>query len=1101
MKMKIIFLSKIFVLLIIINFISTLKGQELVISSSKLSAIGYFIENKGQWDDNVLYFGQGNGVNLWVTKNNLIFDFFTKQYISEGDSKLTSKEKMYKLSDNRNLHRKGNIISMEFIESNQFYEVIKINPSSHIRNYFIGNDQNNWAKEVREYETIQIKEIYSGIDLKLSFVNDIPRYDFIISKNADPNQIAFKFNGIDNIEIENEDLKLKIKNEIIYNANIMAYQEEDNTTNQIPCKFQIEGGIVKFALADHNKDLDLIIDPIVFSTFLGGLDDDRANSLAIDKNNNILIAGFTSSEDFPKSDGAYDTIQNGFKDCFISKIEVNGTKKQYFFSTFFGGGAEDEAFGIATDFEDNIYITGTTSSQNFPLLRPIHPSIAGAKDVFITKFNPDGSELIYSTYLGGNKDDYALAIAVGETGAAFITGGTMSTNFPYTSIFNNQESGNKGLEEVFVSKVAPSGSSIEFTSLITTSGNERGNCISINEKLDAVLIGGQTDNARFQTKPNSTPYRVFDRYYNSGVDGFLALFGSNGGMLTFSSFLGGFNDDKISAVHIEPDGTFFFAGRTSSRVASIAPLTNSNSSDFPITNLTYDPTFNGEYDGFFGKMDRKCETLLANTYFGGKLVEDFLAITKNQKEENIVVTGYTNSPDYPIIKEESNPKVQGLSSILLTVFSIDGLTPIHSTVLGGFKQDVATSIKFDSDGELYLAGYTSSTNFPLASPIQKKYGGGDFDAFVLKNVYKSLTLNAPASKDEYCGGKYLTFAWSKTNFPEDSKFKVELSEDNGTTWSLIKDGVVGYNFEWLIPKDMSPGSNYKARVSHSSGLVSENEGNFKIVDAGILYRITTSPQDLSICEGNSVTFFAQTNGLVKEFQWRLNGKNIEGATDSILTVNNLLPSQSGTYDLVYNGQCIEPTISSKIIVNVVPYTLITSQPNDTTIKLGQNLTLRIISNGSNLTYEWFRNSSKILGATESTYSITGAQKNHEGYYNCIVTGKCGKDTSSEIRLVVDTTTVGVDNIENLENNLSIKLKNYVILENSTDVNIYSNIECNVSLILLDNNGRVVNNLYDGFIKEGNNIIKIEFNSLVSGIYWIVAKCGDKQISRKIQILR
>jgi hypothetical protein len=166
---------------------------------------------------------------------------------------------------------------------------------------------------------------------------------------------------------------------------------------------------------------------LVYSTYLGGSGDEGGNGIAVDGAGNAYITGFTSSTDFPMANPLQPAYGGG-TDAFVAKLNAAGSALVY--STYLGGSGGEHGSGIAVDAASNAYITGTTSSTDFPMANPLQPAHGGGTDAFVAKLNAAGSALVYSTYLGGSGDDNGIGIAVDSAGNAYVTGNTSSTNFP-----------------------------------------------------------------------------------------------------------------------------------------------------------------------------------------------------------------------------------------------------------------------------------------------------------------------------------------------------------------------------------------------------------------------------------------------------------------------------------------------------------------------------------------------------------------------------------------------------------------------------------------------------------------------------------------------
>jgi hypothetical protein len=242
---------------------------------------------------------------------------------------------------------------------------------------------------------------------------------------------------------------------------------------------------------------------LVYSSYLGGTDQETANGIAVDATGNAYVTAYTQSADFPTTAGAFQTAFGGgtcftnrpCADAFVTKVASNGSLA---YSTFLGGSGNDNLIasgsstgGIAVDSAGNAYVTGATNSTNFPVRNPVQASCSMcdrfALDVFVSKLNPTGSALVYSTYLGGTSLDVGYGIAVDTAGSAYVTGFTTSTDFPVVKPL--QRTYGSGDSDVFVSKLDPSGSSIVYSTFLGGVGAETGRGIGVDSRGAAYITG------------------------------------------------------------------------------------------------------------------------------------------------------------------------------------------------------------------------------------------------------------------------------------------------------------------------------------------------------------------------------------------------------------------------------------------------------------------------------------------------------------------------------------------------------------------------------------------------------------------------------------
>ncbi|UCG03866.1 MAG: SBBP repeat-containing protein [Candidatus Heimdallarchaeota archaeon] len=316
---------------------------------------------------------------------------------------------------------------------------------------------------------------------------------------------------------------------------------------------------------------------LVYSTYLGGDDDDSAREIMVDAFNNTYITGETESLDFPATSGAFDeTYNGGTSDAYIAKVSAAGDN--LVFSTYMGGEGNDYGYGIAIDAFNNTYITGETWSSNFPTFNAYDNSKWGDTDVFITKINATGEALIYSTFLGGNVVDYGYGIAVDSNNNTYITGKTLSSNFP----IKNEYSTYSGNFDSFVTKLNAAGDDLEYSTYLGGSGEDSGHAIAV-DSLNNAYVTGRTSSDDFDTTINA-----YNGTYSGSYDAFVTKIVAAGNDLAFSTYLGGSGEDSGHAIAVDTNYDTYVAGYT-------------RSSDYP-TYSAYNASFGGSFDGFVTKF-------------------------------------------------------------------------------------------------------------------------------------------------------------------------------------------------------------------------------------------------------------------------------------------------------------------------------------------------------------------------------------------------------------------------------------------------------------------------------------------------------------------
>ena len=329
---------------------------------------------------------------------------------------------------------------------------------------------------------------------------------------------------------------------------------------------------------------------LLYATYLGGNADDEGLAIAVDSTGAAYVAGYTDSTDFPTAN-PFLASSNGDRDGFVTKLNASGNALIY--STYLGGSGSDLAFAIAADAEGSFYVAGSTTSTSLSTANPYQANLGGMRDAFVTKFSATGSTLLYSTYLGGDADDVAYAIAVDAAGSAYLTGITQSDNFPTASALQNSY---EGSTDVFVTKLTPAGSGLVYSTYLGGGFFEDSYSIAVDASGSA-YVAGSTESANF---PTTSPYQDLKR---AGADVFITKLSSSGRARVYSTFLGGDGEDRANAIAVDSLGNATVTGYTLS-------------SDFP-TSDALQPAYGGGQDAFVTKFNANGLSLLYSTYLGG----------------------------------------------------------------------------------------------------------------------------------------------------------------------------------------------------------------------------------------------------------------------------------------------------------------------------------------------------------------------------------------------------------------------------------------------------------------------------------------------------
>jgi hypothetical protein len=605
-------------------------------------------------------------------------------------------------------------------------------------NYFIGKDPRKWQTDIPAYAEVRYHGIYPGVDLVYYGNDGQLEYDFIVAPGADPSDIALALDSVSYQQGSSRpaaphlddkgDLVVTTRNGGVRFHRPVAYQEAGN--ERLTCKARYElkaDGTIGFVVDSYDATRPLVIDPVLsFGSFLGGTRFDYVLGVAVDSSGNIYVTGQTNSANFPTTGGVSPNT-----------LTPSGT---------------------------------TCGSVNCP-------------DVFVTKLDPTGSTLLYSTYLGGSGADVGTGIAVDGSGNAYVTGYTDSTDFP-TSSGAYQPSFNDGTctgssattircNDAIILKLNSAGSALPYSSYFGTLGGESGNAIAVDSTGNAYITGYvayfdlPTTALAFQSLPGGGMCGSGSSTYNCG-DAFVAKFNpsaTGNASLVYSTYLGGAGDDHGLGIAVDSSNYAYVIG------ATLPNPTDPN--NFPVTpSAAQKIPQGGVEDAFLTKLNSTASALLYSSYIGGDGQDEAegVAVGTTAGKAFAYVTGFTNSSNFFTSPGAVQAALGGgtCGTSPNTYMCVDafvmkfdptlsgGASILYSTLLGGSNDDLATSIAVNSSGNAFIAGGTKSANFPTANAIQSSKAG-DFDAFVTE---LNSTATAPPVYSTYLGGSQMDYAYS-----------------------------------------------------------------------------------------------------------------------------------------------------------------------------------------------------------------------------------------------------------------------------------------------------------------------------------------------------
>ena len=592
-------------------------------------------------------------------------------------------------------------------------------------NYFLGNDHTKWRSHVPTYEKVEYRDVYPGVDVVYYGNQHQLENDFIVAPGADPDAIALQFDGADQLEVDAGGNLLLHAHDgpFLQLHKPLAYQVKDGVRTDIPCSYVLETDRARFRLAAHDTTTSLIIDPVfAYSTQFGGSDDDAGYAIAVSAAGNAYITGDTNSSDMLRAKSLRKGA-GGATDVFVAKLSADGSTVLY--STYIGGSAADVGYGIALDGAGNVYLTGDTRSSDFPLAKPLQPALGGEVDVFVTKLSADGSQLLYSTFVGGSGGERGQGIAVDASGNAHVTGYTNSTDFPTHTPLQPAFAG--GNADAFVLAIDSMGSALMYSTYLG-GGNDRpdiGTAIAVDAAGDA-FVTGFTNSRDF---PTVKPLQAFV----GPTDVFVAKVNPSGSALLYSTHIGGGADDEGMGIAVDARGSAYITGHTESLTFPTTPGAFRTGCvavpiQIPIGNIC------SGGDAFVTKVSADGSALVYSTYLNGSRFEVGRSIAVDSAGA-AYVTGLTGSSDFPTTSPIQKAFGGGDFDAFVVKVNPGGTALVYSSFLGGLANDGGYGIAVDDDGDAYVTGFSMSPNFPLRNPLRKApppASRGTRDTFITK---------------------------------------------------------------------------------------------------------------------------------------------------------------------------------------------------------------------------------------------------------------------------------------------------------------------------------------------------------------------------------
>jgi len=950
---------------------------------------GLFVENKGQWDGNVLYKSDIPSGQLYIEKNRFLFNFYDQVAMSEhhhghGISADKSSEKSLANNKPKPILINAHSYEVAFVGCTPITSTEGLDPTSYDYNYFKGTDKNNWASNAKAYSKTILNNIYPNTSLACLAQETGFKYEFYLKPGANSNVIKLKYSGVDSLYLRNGELFIQTSINSFYEQRPYAYQDIHGQRIDVSCEFRLDGHLLSFVFPKgYNKRFPLVIDPqLIFSTYSGSTADNWGNSATYDTDGNTYMVGIAFNQGYPVTLGAYQIKYNGFKETV------------------------DIGVGVITKFDP---------------------------DVAIMKFGPLG-QLLYATYLGGTETEVPSSCIVNSKKELLVMGftgsdGNVASNgqlglpFPTTTgAYDVTFNGGTAVapmgvldgiffdrgSDIFITTLSENGSSLQASSLLGGSSNDgityynasltqnygdqfRGEIYC--DALDQIYIVTKT----FSSDIINPAVPGYDKTYNGQTDGYVCKFSADLKTMLWDTYIGGSNNDVGYSIRVASDNSIYITGGT---------LSN----NFPTTSGAIKTNLNfGDIDGYIVHLSADGTSLLQGTYIGTSTYDQCFFIQLDNAE-NIYILGQTNG-DFPM-----SPRVYGKPSTGQFIQKIDPTlsTVLLSTTFGNLPNTISivpTAFLVNNCDNILIAGWGGSVNGTSNySFYSTNYIGGTTTGLpVTSNAFSSSTDGSDfylmVLEKNFSSLLYATF-FGGLNEPDHVDGGTSRFDKNGIVYQSVCGSCGGTS---RFPTSV----NAHSRTNNSDNC---NNACFKFDLSNLRADFTMSKT--TSCDTTKVVFTNTSTGGVA-FEWDLgDGTKIPGSGP--ITHYYRHP---GVYHVKLIATdlttCIGKDTAEKILT-IFPLPGLGVNLSDTTICLGDTITI-LNTCKPTFTYTWTPTTqvlnpnvcdAKFFPSVDRTYYLTVLDTN-----GCIA-----KDT---ITIHVATLAKGIswENMTHCDGKPTIRLSN------------------------------------------------------------------------------
>ena len=955
-----------------------------------------FIENKNQWPEQVVFKADIKTGNLWLEKDGLLFDIQNPEDLRA----IAEYKNHYGVYREKGIpfptRVRRHIYKIRFSGANPEPRVYGENPLKSYNNYFIGKDKSRWASHVKKYKSVTYKELYPGIDYKIYQKDGFLKWEFILAPLADPKLIRLDYQYIEKVSIINDRLIIKTSVNKIIELKPYAYQIDDQGNKiDVECRFIQKGNRVSFELPKgYNKQWPLIIDPtLVFSSYSGSTADNWGYTATYDSQGYLFAGGSAFGNGYPTTTGAVDTVYSGgICDVVISKYDTNGT--QMIYSTYLGGSGVEVPSSLVVNSNDELFIMGTTGSSDFPVTANAYDTsfnggtgfvltyiinFNNGADLFVTRLNNSGTQILASTYFGGSGNDglntplnlvknYADElrgeILIDKNNNCFIASSTVSNNLPTTN--NSFQVNPGGGQDGLIAKLDNNLSNLIWCSYYGGSNDDAIYSLALDD-LQRPYITGGTMSQNLPVSSNA----LYTTYQGGSADGFIAHFNLNGSQILHATYYGTYTYDQSFFIDLDRNNNVYVFGQTSDTG----------------TTFIYNAGWNSPHDGqFISKLNPQLSQVIWSTTWGNGATGPDVSPSAFMVDlcNRIYLSawgGQTNGSwsttnGLPISSNAFQSTTDG-SDYYVMVMKDDASGLDYGTFFGGSQSsehvDGGTS-RFDNKGRIYqavCAGCGGHSDFPTTTNANSNTN----NSTNCNNAVFKFNFHIPTIVADFIQPPVVCVP--DTSFFTNTSYLTHPT-NTGFHWDF-GDGTTS--------NQISPAHNYTQSGIYFVRLIIDDSLSCNLADtivkqvAVLSGAVDTLPQK-NMCKGDFVQIgILPINDPNIVYHWI----NAPAISDSTIANPIATPVTSTWYKLsVSNGNCTD-TLYQYVEV----FDIHVNAGNDTTLCTG-NITLLAQSNYPNLNYQWSSNSNftDTLNSSLQDSTLTTSVSGPTFYYVRSYWGGC-----------------------------------------------------------------------------------------------------------------